>query len=307
MKLHAMSERTIRTYHELAEEDRSGMAVQVGEQRARVRARLTGVRHLVPVTSGKGGVGKSFVSACLAAALRALGHETGLLDADLNGASTRRLLGVPPGRLIMKEGAVVPPVSRGGVKLMSIDLLLRDEMPIEWRGPETDSFLWRGAREHGVVREFLADVEWGDLDFLIIDLPPGARRLIDVMELVEDVAGCLVVTIPSAASKSVVERAVKLALGRGTPLLGIVENMSAYACAECGRTGALFAGEAGRELAAAFDVPLLAAVPFDPRAARFADDGDVESLLAETAAGAALRDLASAVAEGLVSAGELRP
>jgi len=302
-----MSERSIRTYHELAEEDRSGMAVQVGEQRDRVRARLAGVRHLVPVTSGKGGVGKSFVSACLSAALRALGHRTGLLDADLNGASTRRLLGIPPGQLVMREGAVVPPVSRGGVKLMSIDLLLGDEMPIEWREPGSESFVWRGAQERGVVREFLADVEWGDLDFLIIDLPPGAQRLTDVMELVDEVAGCLVVTIPSSASKSAVERAVKLALGRGAPLLGMVENMSTYACAECGSTGALFAGAAGQELAEAFDVPLLATVPFDPRAASLADGGDVETLLADTVAGEALRDLASAVAEMLGTPAGERP
>lgn len=307
MKLHAMSERAIRTYHELAEDDRSGMAVQVAEQRERVRARLAGVRHLVPVTSGKGGVGKSFVSACLAAALRALGHQTGLLDADLNGASTRRLLGIPPGRLVMKEGAVVPPVSRGGVKLMSIDLLLGDEMPIEWREPETESFVWRGVQERGVVREFLADVEWGDLDFLIIDLPPGAQRLTDVMEMVDEVAGCLVVTIPSAASKSAVERAVKWALGRGAPLLGMVENMSTYACAECGSRGALFAGAAGKELADAFDVPLLATVPFDPQAARLADQGDVEAVLLETAVGHAVRELASAVAKGLESRGEELP
>lgn len=302
-----MSERTIRTYHELAGDDRSGMAIQVGEQRERVRARLARVRHLVPVTSGKGGVGKSFVSACLAAALRALGHATGLLDADLNGASTRRLLGIPPGRLAMTEGAVVPPVSRGGVKLMSIDLLLGDEMPIEWREPEAESFVWRGAQERGVVREFLADVEWGELDFLIIDLPPGAQRLTDVMELVDEVAGCLVVTIPSAASKSAVERAMKLALGRGAPLLGMVENMSTYACAECGSPGTLFVGEAGRELAAAFDIPLLATVPFDPRAASLADTGGVEALLSETVAGEALRDLASAVADRLAPESEEAP
>ena len=296
MKLHAMSEPTIRTYHELAEGDRSGMAVQVGEQRERVRARLAAVRHLLPVTSGKGGVGKSFVSACLAAALRTLGHTTGLLDADLNGASARRLLGVPPGQLVMKEGAVVPPESHGGVKLMSIDLLLGDEMPIEWREPESESFVWRGAQERGVVREFLADVEWGDLDFLIIDLPPGAQRLADVMELVGEVAGCLVVTIPSAASKSAVERAVKSALGRGAPLLGMIENMSTYACGECGTSGPLFAGAAGSELAATFGVPLLSRVPFDPRAASLADEGEVKTLLEDTAAGEALRDLASAVA-----------
>jgi ATP-binding protein involved in chromosome partitioning len=288
-----------RTYADLTAPDTSRMVEQVTAQHARVAARLAGVKACVAVMSGKGGVGKSLATAVLAAACARRGLTVGLLDADLVGPSAARMSGVDRSALVVSEDGVRPAMSGAGVRVMSMDLLLEDGAPLAWREPGSESFVWRGAQERGALREFLADVEWGELDLLLIDLPPGTQRLIDLHELLPKLDGLLVLTIPSGASEAAVTRSMRLARERGVPILGVVENMSGYACPGCAETRPLFPGDAGARLAEVHDTPLLGHVPFDPQAATLAESGALAALIAGTAAGGALDAVARAIIEWL--------
>lgn len=288
-----------RTYGDLTRPDTSGMAEQVTSQLHRVRERLADVRRCVAVMSGKGGVGKSLTTASLAAATARAGMATGLLDADLVGPSAARLSGVRSTGLVVSETSVRPATAPTGARVMSMELLLEDDAPLAWREPGSESFVWRGAQERGALREFIADVAWGELDLLFVDLPPGSQRLIDLHELLPRLDGVVVITIPSAASEAAVARSMTMARMREIAILGVVENMAGYACPGCEANRPLFSGAAGERLARAHDVPLLARVPFDPRAAELADEGDLSTLLDETAAGGELRRVATALTEAL--------
>lgn len=274
-----------RTYHEVEGDDRSRLLDQVVRQRARVVERLKRVRHVVAVMSGKGGVGKSHVTAGLATMATRHLAGVGVLDADLNGPTTGRLLAAA-GPLRIDGDGVAPALGRDGVRVFSSDLLLEEGQPVQWRDRGGDRFVWRGTLEVGAVREFLSDVVWGELDLLLIDLPPGASHLADVVELVPGLTGAVTVTIPTDESRRSVERAMTAARESGVRLLGVIENMSGYACASCRTTGALFPGDAGEWLAKDFDVPLLGRVPFYP-ATTPADRRIDESTDREAAASAA--------------------
>ena len=235
-------------------------------QRRRVRERLTDVERVVAVTSGKGGVGKSYVTAALALGLaERLPQGVGVLDADLGGPTAARLLSAT-GPLRLEAKGVHPASGLRGVKVFSMEFLLDDESPLRWKEPLRDRFVWRGLLEAGALREFLADVLWGSLDLLLVDLAPGANRLEDLAELVPDLTGAVAVTIPTEESRRSVQRAMLSARETGVRLLGVVENMSGYSCPSCGATGPLFPGSAGETLAQQFSVPLLARIPFSPSA-----------------------------------------
>jgi ATP-binding protein involved in chromosome partitioning len=243
-----------RTYHELTAPDRSGLLEQITAQRGRVAERLAHVARVVAVMSGKGGVGKSFVAAALARALASAGRAVGLLDADLNGPTAARLLDVREGRLTVEGDTVIPVTGAHGVKVVSMDHLLGDGQPLAFRGPETESFVWRGALEAAALREFLADVAWGALDVLLVDLPPGLERFQELAELLPAPPAVLVVTIPTPESHDSVRRALRAAVDRGARAIGIVENM----------VGGAFQGDAADRLAAEFAIPVLTRVPFHP-------------------------------------------
>ena len=246
----------IRTYHQLTEPDRSALPEQIATQRRRVAERLAAVRRVVAVMSGKGGVGKSFVTAGLARALARRGRATGVLDADFNGPTAARLLEAREARVRVGEDAVVPAVGADGVRLISMDQLLEDGQPLGFRGPAADSFVWRGTLEAATLREFLADVAWGALDQLLVDLPPGMQRFAELIELVPHAPAVLTVTIPTVESRDAVRRAMRDAVERGAPLLGVVENMA----------GGPLTGSAAADLSAEFAVPVLARIPWHPGA-----------------------------------------
>jgi len=243
----------IRTYHDLTEPDRSGLAEQIGAQRRRVAERLAGVGRVIAVMSGKGGVGKSYVTAHLARALARAGRAVGVLDADLNGPTAARLLEAPPQPMQVGEDGVEPALAHG-VKLVSMALLLEDGKPLAFRGPEAESWVWRGTLEAAALREFLGDVRWGALDLLLVDLPPGMQRFLELAELLAAPPAVLTVTIPTPESSDAVRRALAAARERGAALLGVVENMA----------GGAFPGDAGEVLAREFGIPLLARIPFNP-------------------------------------------
>jgi ATP-binding protein involved in chromosome partitioning len=295
--LSADGKASFRTWSDLTGPDRSGLAEQIAAQRARVARRLAEVDRVIGITSGKGGVGKSLVSACVAAALHRQGQRVGVLDADLHGPSAARILDAAAGPLSVAAGSVRPAGTRAGPVVFGTALLLGAGRPLDWRGPDgnAEGFVWRGAEERRALREFLSDVEWGRLDWLVVDLPPGLPRTIDLLELVPDRTGLVAVTIPSRTSADSVERSMAWVRSRGARLLGVVENMSAYACSGCGEERSLFPGDAGAALAEAFGIPLLGRIPFDPRAAERAERGDVAGILDETAAGGALLAVTEAI------------
>src|SRR6266571_2339705 len=243
----------MRTYHQLTDPDRSGLAEQIGAQRKRVAARLAAVRRIVAVMSGKGGVGKSYVTAHLARGLARAGRSVGVLDADLNGPTIPGLLRDSDARRRTHES---PEPARGmdGVKYVSMGQFLEEGSPLAFTGPAAESFVWRGAMEASALREFLSDVEWGELDVLLFDLPPGMQRYIELCDILGNAPAVLTVTIPTPESRDAVRRAMRAAVDHGSALLGIVENM----------VGQQFSGSAAEDLSKEFDTPVLARIPWHP-------------------------------------------
>jgi ATP-binding protein involved in chromosome partitioning len=289
-------------YRDLAGDGGSNIVEQVVAQQARLAARMASVRATVAVVSGKGGVGKSSITANLAGALVSRGLAVGVLDADLNGPSMGKMLGVRGQALRVEADGVRPAVSAEGIRVLSMDLLLPgDDTPVVWAAPtQAEAHTWRGTMEGTALREFLADTAWGDLDVLFIDLPPGAERLPTLLDLLPRLTGAIVVTIPSAVSHLVVRRAMTLARERGARLLGLVENMAGYVCPTCGTVGPLFEGPGATVMAGQHGVPFLGCVPFDPRLAAAADRGRPFVLdHADTPAGRALATVASALVQTL--------
>lgn len=177
---------------------------------------------------------------------------------------------------------------------MSMALLLEPDTGLAWRDSADAGFVWRGAQERGALREFISDVCWGELDVLLVDLPPGSQRVAELHGLVPNLAGSLAVTIPSGASRDAVARSLDLARARDLPVRGLVENLAGARCDACDRVSPLYDGEAGRELADQFDVPLLAQIPFDRTLARAGDAGALEPWLES---GGSVQDQIRALAE----------
>ena len=280
----------MKRYKDIAGDGGSNIAGQVEAQQRRLKQRLESVRAIVAIVSGKGGVGKSTLTAGLACCFALEGYQVGVLDADLNGPTQAKVLGVRGRRLLIADGVVEPPCTGLGVKVMSMDLLLpTDAAPLTWDAPVQDeAHTWRGTMEANAIREFLADTNWGALDVLLLDLPPGTDRLATIASLAP-LSGIVVVTIPSDVSRLVVRRSITVAASTRAPVLGVVENMSG-----------LFVGADGAKLAADAGVPFLGSVPFDRAIARAGDQGDPFVATApESAAAMALRRIAGGIREAL--------
>ena len=282
-------------YRDIAGDGGSNVAAQVSAQAERLKARMAGVRHAIAVMSGKGGVGKSAVTANLAAYFAREGWRVGVVDADINGPSIAKMLGVRGHSLDLDAGGVHPALGPLGIRVISMDLFLQeDHTPVVWDGPQAETFVWRGTMEMHTLREFLTDVHWGELDILLLDLPPGTDRLATLNDLLPDLHGSVVVTIPSAVSQLIVSKSVTMARDLlRTPVIGLVENMTSYVCPTCGAAHPLFAPTPqaetpGSSPGQAFaGVPLLGRVPFDPRMALAGDKG-VPFILEDAASPAAV-------------------
>ncbi len=267
----------MKSYHDIAADGGSNVVGQVEGQVARLRARLRRVRHVVAVMSGKGGVGKSTVTVNLAEALLQQGHAVGVLDADINGASIARMTGVRG--FVPRHGpeGVLCAVSISGLRVMSMDLFLPgDRTPVMWDAPtQQGGYVWRPMVEMGVLRELIADTAWGDLDFLLVDLPPGGNALANLADLLPELAGAVGVTVGSGVSQLIVGRSITLAKEiAGVEVLGLVENMGPHVCEVCGHSEALFGdAESVRDMAHVHGVPFFGLIPFDPRIALCADRG----------------------------------
>ncbi len=246
--------------------------ITADEQQSGQAEHLNHLRHVIAVMSGKGGVGKSLVSGLLAVALRRQEHSVGVLDADITGPSIPKMLlpsGTRPG---VSPVAMLPAETETGIKVMSINLLLERE---------DQALIWRGPRIGGAIKQFWSDVLWGDLDYLIVDLPPGTSDAsLTVMQALP-LSGVVLVTSPQDLAEMVVRKAAQMALELKIPLLGLIENMSYFVCPDSGKRHDIFGPSHAEQVARELDTLFLGRLPIDPEIARLCDAGQIESYPAE--------------------------
>jgi ATP-binding protein involved in chromosome partitioning len=300
--------RRLRTYRDVEREGSADLPAQVAAQQERLERRLAAVGAVIAVGSGKGGVGKSLVSANLAAALALRGARVGALDADLNGPTLAAMLGAQRGPLEVRDDGVRPAAGAAGTRVISTDLLLAaPDAPLRWREPAEGGFIWQSTLETGVLREFLGDVAWGELDFLVVDMPPGTDRIVRLLALVRP-AALLLVTAPSRAAAAVVARSITYARQAHVVRMALVANMEGIACERCGAALPLFAGPGGADLAARYNVPLWGSIPFDSRLATSTDAGrPLVVSTTDTPAAHAILSLADRVIDEVLPAALRRP
>lgn len=249
--------------------DVAAVDVQVVGGAPPVQEAIPGVADIVAVASTKGGVGKSTVAVNLACALQVRGLRVGVLDADVYGPSLPTMLGLSERPRVIEQNTVIP-LEKYGLRVMSMGFFLDDTSPVIWRGPLVT----------GLVRQFLKDVRWGELDVLLVDLPPGTGDV--PLTLVQQVplAGGVVVTTPQPVSLIDVERGIAMFEQVNTPVLGVVENMSGYVCSHCGTRDDLFGAGGAAHLERAFGVPILGRIPLEP-AVRVAGDAGAPIVIAQ--------------------------
>jgi ATP-binding protein involved in chromosome partitioning len=241
---------------------------EMEEERQRLKQNMSKIKHKIAVMSGKGGVGKSTVTVNLAMAFAMQGHvdRVGILDADIHGPSIPRMLGLKGyGFQVLGPGVVIPAIGPLGIRVVSMDFLLpNDETPVIWRGP----------LKMRAIQQFLADITWGELDFLFVDLPPGTGdEPLSVVQLIPDMDGVIIVTIPSDVSQAVVRKAVTFAKELRVPVIGVIENMSGFVCPKCGTRVDIFKTGGGRKIAEDLGVPFLGSIPIDPQICADSDEG----------------------------------
>jgi len=222
------------------------------------------VAHRILVLSGKGGVGKSTVAVNLAVSLSMQGRSVGLLDVDIHGPSVPMMLGLGLEGVETREEALIP-VESSGLKVMSVGFLLRNT---------DDALIWRGPMKMNLIEQFVKHVEWGKLDFLVVDCPPGTGdEPLSVVQLLERVDGAVIVTTPQKVAAADVRKSIDFCMKLGVPVIGVVENMSGFACPKCGEVTQVFRGTGGEDTARAYSVPFLGRIPIDPAIVESGDEG----------------------------------
>ncbi len=230
-----------------------------------IREGITGIKNRIMVLSGKGGVGKSTVSANLAGFLANEGFQTGLLDIDLHGPSIPKLLGQSDERLTSIDDKIQPIIYSDKLKTVSVGHMLPSE---------SDTTIWRGPMKNNMIRQFMRDVNWGDLDFLIIDTPPGTGdEQLSMVQTVGDFTGVVIVTTPQDVSLIDVKKSISFCRQLKLPILGLVENMSGLICPKCGERIDVFKRDGGEKLAEEEGIPFLGKLSLDPKTAENADRG----------------------------------
>ena len=285
-------------YHDIVGDGGSRVLEQVVEQRTRIADGLAGVRHLVAVGSGKGGVGKSTLTLHLAGALRQRGLRVAILDADFNGPSQARMAGVQEALIVPGSHKAMLPRTRNGIGVFSMGSLIPESEALDFEtAARGESHTWRATKEFTLLAEILASFEWGELDLLLFDLPPGAERTVQYADFLGPRTSFVLVTIPSEVSRGVVARSVAALAKGGHHVLGYVENMSGYYCRDCNAIKPLFLSAES----SALKIPCLGAVPFDPELARLCDQGIPLADLPGTPVGSALEHVAQQLLDRLVT------
>ncbi|MBO7741797.1 MAG: Mrp/NBP35 family ATP-binding protein [Victivallales bacterium] len=231
----------------------------------KLHTNLAGVKHIILVMSGKGGVGKSTVSTNLAMALSLRGLQVGLLDTDFHGPSVPKMLGLE-GAPLLTDGDMILPVDSGAnLKVMSIGFTL--DSPHQ-------AVIWRGPVKYGVLQQLLGDVKWGELDYLIVDVPPGTGdEALSLCQMLPEAQGAVVVTTPQQVAATDVSKSLDFLRQMDFNIVGLVENMSGFACPHCGEITAIFSSGAGEELAAQYGIQVIGRIPIDPAVCGCGDKG----------------------------------
>jgi ATP-binding protein involved in chromosome partitioning len=241
---------------------RANMTADVRTRGGFGRQQVPGIRNIIAVGAGKGGVGKSTTAVNLAIGLARKGARVGLMDADVYGPNTPQMLGIDKAPEVGEDRKMVPPEAHG-VKVISIGMLVPADQPIIWRGPML----------HGAVQQFMRDVAWGELDYLIVDLPPGTGDVSLSLAQSVPVAGAVVVTTPQGVSVSDVRKAVAMFRQLNIPVLGVIENMSYFVCGHCDARTEIFGHGGGTKMAEDLSIPFLGEVPIDTRVRTGGDEG----------------------------------
>jgi len=239
---------------------------------APVRQRKAGIERVIAIMSGKGGVGKSLVTGLLAVALRRRGYAVGVLDADITGPSMAKIFGVSARPYQGDDKKPHPPASRSGIQVMSMNLIL---------DAENQAVIWRGPMVSNAIRQFYNDLEWGTLDYLLIDLPPGTSDAPLTVLQALPVDGVVMVSTPQGLATMIVSKALKLAKQLDTPVIGLVENMAYFEDKETGKRYDLFGASKGVQLVVESGAPLLAQLPIDPVLTQLCDEGRIEEYESE--------------------------
>ncbi|MCU4926821.1 Mrp/NBP35 family ATP-binding protein [Halobacteria archaeon AArc-dxtr1] len=245
---------------------------------------LPNVKNVIAVSSGKGGVGKSTLAVNIAAGLSDLGARVGLFDADIYGPNVPRMVDADEPPMATEDETLVPP-EKFGVKLMSMAFLVGEDDPVIWRGPMV----------HKVITQLTEDVEWGHLDYLVVDLPPGTGDTQLTMLQTMPVTGAVIVTTPQEVALDDARKGLEMFARHDTVVLGIAENMASFACPDCGGEHDIFGADGGRTFADVHRMPFLGSIPLDP-AVREGGDAGTPTVLAEGETGDAFRELAANVA-----------
>jgi ATP-binding protein involved in chromosome partitioning len=286
----------VKRYQDIVGDGGSRVLEQVAEQRTRITDGLAAVRHLVAVGSGKGGVGKSTLTFHLADALRARGLRIAILDADFNGPSQARMAGVQDVLFVPGSDKVALPRTTSGIGVFSMGSLIPESESLNFESAARgESHTWRAMKEFALLGEILGAFEWGTLDLLMFDLPPGAERTVQFADFLGPRTSFVLVTIPSEVARGVVARSVA-ALSKGpNSVLGYVENMSGYYCRGCNAVKPLFNSPRSSIL----EIPCLGTVPFDPELAEHCDRGMPLTDRIGTPVGRALDDIAQQLLDRL--------
>jgi ATP-binding protein involved in chromosome partitioning len=265
---------------------RARMTANVSTRGGLGKQQVPGIRNIVAVGAGKGGVGKSTTAVNVAVALARTGARVGLLDGDVYGPNIPQMLGSSASPEVNDEKRIVPPEAQG-IKVISMGMLVPPDQPIIWRGPML----------HGAVQQFMRDVAWGELDYLVVDLPPGTGDVALSMAQSVPMAGAVVVTTPQGVSVSDVRKAVGMFRQLNIPVLGVIENMSYFVCGHCQERTEIFGSGGGRTIAEEMQIPFLGEVPIDTRVRSGGDEGaPIVSAAPESPAAQAFVSVASQVA-----------
>jgi ATP-binding protein involved in chromosome partitioning len=237
---------------------------QAAEDQEKFKERMSKIKHKIAVISGKGGVGKSTITVNLATAFALKGSRVGILDADIHGPSVPRLLGLEGSQVQTTAMGALPVDGPLKMKVMSIDFFMAEQMPTIWRGP----------LKMRAIRQLLGEIVWGNLDYLFIDLPPGTGdEPLSIAQLLPDLDGVVIITMPSDLSSSIVKKAVTFAQRLKLPIIGVVENMSGFVCPHCNEKIEIFSSGGGKKMAQEEGVPFLGSIPIDPKVSADSDKG----------------------------------
>ncbi|MDR0335152.1 MAG: Mrp/NBP35 family ATP-binding protein [Methanomassiliicoccaceae archaeon] len=237
----------------------------ISESDLKVGGALERIKHVMIVMSGKGGVGKSTVSSNLAMALAMKGHRTGIMDVDIHGPNIPKMFGLEDAQMTVEDNKLVPVTAAHGLKVMSMAFLLPEkDAPVAWRGPV----------KMGAIRQFIEDVAWGDLDYLVIDMPPGTGdEAISIIQLIPKADGMIVVTTPQEVALLDSRKSIVFSVQVKIPVIGIVENMSSFVCPHCGERSDIFKSGGGEAMASDMGVQFLGRVPIEPGIVISGDSG----------------------------------